>query len=209
MSIKHLLFGVFTILIIAGCTDEDRSPAGPGYPEYWMGEVTYACGNWYGKRPDATHILADVAVHTSPPTKDVVNILRSHGAYIRHIFNVSLVRVIIDIDTLESLYYQDIIIHAWGVPDPDSKIVKHLIVSYDHAVEKQDSVAIQDLGVVIDRAYKCNFYFSVSADDKVIPRIFLLPGVNHVHIDGYACHSMDGLDHAPPRPQLMLTLGRF
>lgn len=192
MSINQVLFGLCAILIIVGCTDEDRSPAGPGYPEYWTGEVTYSCGTWKDQRPDADYILADVAVYSSPPISDVIDMLRFHGAYIRHIFNVRLVRIIIDVDTLESLYPQDIK-HAWGVPDPDSKLVKHLRVTYDHNVEKADSVAIQDLGVEIDRAY--DFYFSVSADDKVIPGILLLPGVEHVLVDSYSCPLMDGFDY--------------
>jgi len=191
MSIKHLLFGFLTILFIVGCTGEDRSPAEPIHPDYWTSEVTYSYGSWREQRPDATHILVDVAVHASPPIADVVEILKSHGAYIQHIFNVRLVRIIIDIDTLESLYPQ-YILHAWGVPDPDSKIVKHLYVDYGRAVEAQDRIAIQDLGVVVEREYL--FAFSVSADDEVIPSIRLLPGVKHVLVSGYACR-LDGFDY--------------
>lgn len=127
-------------------------------------------------------------MHESTPISETIDVIRLHGGYIGHIFNVPMVRIIIDIDTLETLYPK-YVRHAWGVPDPDSNLVKHLIVSYDHDVEKQDSTAIQDLGVEIDRAY--DYFLSVSADDKVIPSILELDGVTHIYLDSYSCPFMD------------------
>jgi hypothetical protein len=182
-----------TILMVYGCTGRDTSPAAPEpvLPPYWTGDENYICGAWYGQRPESTYVLLDAAVSSPVPISEQIEILEAHGAYIRHVFNVSLIRTIIPVDTLEFLYPQ-VVAFARGVPDPDSYLVQHLVVLYDRAIQKGDSVALQLLGVTILRESYGHTFFTVSAEDGVIPQIRRLPGVTDVYLDSYACPLVEG-----------------
>lgn len=192
MKLHHAIICLSTILVVYGCAGENRSPVTPEpvLPHYWTGDEDYICGTWDAARPESTYVLSDVAVTSSVPISEKIEMLRARGAYIRHVFNVPMIRVIISVDTLESLYPRDIL-HALGVPDPDCYLLEHLIVLYDRVIEEGDSTALQQFGVKILRESYTHTFFTVNAEDGVIPKILQLPGVTSVSLDYYLCPAAD------------------
>ena len=189
LALNHILLCIGAMIVIAGCTVDDISPVTPEstLPDYWTGDENFICGRWHDRRPDSTYVLTDIAVHSSVSISENLDLLKAHGADIRYIFNVPLIRVIISVDELESLYYQGEYLHALGVPDHDSYVVEHLIVSYDHTITEADSAALLELGVDIVRESYSRTFLLVTAEDEVIPLILQLTGVLHVSLDHFAC----------------------
>jgi hypothetical protein len=113
------------------------------------------------------------------------------------------------IDSVDALGSDRRIEYALGVPDVDSHVIELLIIAYTREVGLADSTALQDLGVTI-RAEMLGTYFSVSAEDDVIPLIRELSGVEGVGLDGFLCRDAGSVRtfNGPPQPSAVARRDR-
>lgn len=175
------------LFLILGCSNN------PSTPPTWTGEVLLACGRWSGdSRPNATRMIADVALY---PDSSVsvshrqIQFLLSYGCDLLHTFQVPLVRVEANIDSIEALELSNEVDFVKGVENPESLVVNSVIVGYSHSIVQADIDSLEAAGAVIESVDR--WFALISLEDSAIPVVRSISSVSYLTLNYFVCTALD------------------
>ena len=153
-------------------------------------EFRYGCGHWSPSVPPAQRTLVDLFLigGGERPSAEHLEAIRAAGARFVRRFNGPAVRVIIDVAAVEALYDRGRGPVNWAATVPDRRFfpVRSWVV-FDWPVTPEDEARVEALGASIWNRLVSFNVLVVVVDDRQIPLLRALNGVEQVFYNEVFC----------------------
>ena len=180
---------VTALAFSCGLACSGRLPTAPA-ATILLEEYRYGCGHWSPSVPPAERTLMDLFLigGGETPSAEHLEAIAAAGARFVRRFNGPAVRVVIDVAAVQALYDRGRgpVSRAATVPDRRSFPVRSWVV-FDRPVTPEDEARVEALGASIWNRLVSFNALVVVVDDRQIPSLRALGGVEQVFYDGVFC----------------------
>jgi hypothetical protein len=125
-----------------------------------------------------------------PPSARALEVIRSAGGKVLHIYHVPMVRV--EIDTAAYLHLAALpnpVVYRAAIVTDTTPLEVTLQVKYDHLIQAADAQRLIDIGA--RTASRSLSGMITNVPDSIIPRVKTLPGVTRVELASFPCATID------------------